>query len=216
MNAAPEIVPLFSTPLIVIEVPDAAALNVDLRRVIEEREKSHPSTHHSNLGGWQSSWDMDRWGGAPAVKLLAIARNLANRVTMDRKGNTGTGPYPGYFAVTWGANMWANVNRSGHGNEVHSHPGAYWSVVYYVDDGGIAADPSLGGALEFIDPRGALPAMNAPHLGCAMPGGLSAGATERVQPKSGRLVMFPSWMMHQVRPYHGKDERISIAINLTV
>jgi hypothetical protein len=216
MNAAPEIVPLFSTPLVAIEVPDAATLNADLRRVIEQREKSHPSTQHSNLGGWQSSWDMDRWGGAPAVKLLAIARNLANRVTVDRKGNAGTGPYPGYFAVTWGANMWANINRSGHGNEVHSHPGAYWSAVYYVDDGGIAADPALGGALEFIDPRGALPAMNAPHLACAMSGGLSAGATERVQPKAGRLVMFPSWLMHQVRPYHGKADRISIAINLTV
>ena len=75
------------------------------------------------------------------------------------------GPHPGYFAVTWGANMWANINRSGHGNEFHSHPGAYWSGVYYVDDGGIAADPSLGGELEFMDPRGPLPAMNAPHLG---------------------------------------------------
>jgi len=40
------------------------------------------------------------------------------------------------------------VNRSGHGNEYHSHPGSYWSGVYYVDDGGIAADPSLGGELE--------------------------------------------------------------------
>ena len=216
MSAAPEIVPLFSTPMVTIEVPGAAALNAELRQVIEQREKSHPSTQHSNLGGWQSSWDMDRWGGVPAIKLLAIGRNLANSVTVDRKGNVGSGPYPGYFAVTWGANMWANINRSGHGNEFHSHPGAYWSGVYYVDDGGIAADASLGGELEFMDPRGPLPAMNAPHLGCAMAGGLSAGATERVQPKAGRLVMFPSWLLHQVRPYRGDAARISIAFNLTV
>ena len=68
--------------------------------------------------------------------------------------------------------MWANVNRSGHGNEFHSHPGAFWSAVYYVDDGGIDADPSLGGELEFMDPRGPLPAMNAPHLGYATEDGL--------------------------------------------
>ncbi|OFX01903.1 MAG: hypothetical protein A3D94_05730 [Alphaproteobacteria bacterium RIFCSPHIGHO2_12_FULL_66_14] len=216
MSIKPEIVPLFATPLVVLDVPEAAALNAELRRVIEQREKSHPSTQHSNLGGWQSSWDMDRWGGAPAVKLLAIGRNLANCVTTNREGNVGSGPYPGYFAVTWGGNMWANVNRSGHGNECHSHPGAYWSGVYYVDDGGIAADASLGGELELMDPRGPLPAMNAPHLGCAMSGGLSAGATERVQPKSGRLVMFPAWLMHQVRPYRGSAERISIAFNLSV
>lgn len=215
-NSTPEIVPLFSTPLVIFDVPDAAPLNAELRRVIEQREKSHASTQHSNLGGWQSSWDMDRWGGAPAIKLLAIGRNVANRVTTNRDGNVGCGPYPGYFAVTWGGNMWANVSRSGHGNECHSHPGAYWSGVYYVDDGGIDADTSLGGELEFMDPRGPLPAMNAPHLGVAMPGGLSAGATERVRPKSGRLVMFPAWVMHQVRPYRGSAQRISIAFNLTV
>jgi uncharacterized protein (TIGR02466 family) len=215
MSTAHEIVPLFATPLVTFEVPEAPALNADLRRVIEQREQSQPTTRHSNQGGWQSSWDMERWGGVPAIKLLAIGRNLANRVTTDRKGNVGNGPYPGY-AVTWTANMWANVNRNGHGNEFHSHPGAFWSGVYYVDDGGIAEDDSLGGELEFMDPRGPLPAMFAPHLAVAMPGGLGAGATERVQPKAGRLVMFPSWLMHQVRPYHGGATRISIAFNLTV
>ena len=215
MSDAHEIVPLFATPLVTYEVPDAAALNVDLRRVIEQREQTQPTAQRSNLGGWQSSWDMDRWGGVPAIKLLAIGRNLANRVTTDRKGNVGTGPHPGYV-VTWTANMWANVNRSGHGNEFHSHPGSFWSGVYYVDDGGIADDESLGGELEFMDPRGPLPAMFAPHLAVAMRGGLEAGATARVVPKAGRLVMFPSWLMHQVRPYRGAATRISIAFNLTV
>ena len=210
---APEIVPIFSTPLVLYDVPDAAALNADLRRVIEHREKMHSTTQHSNMGGYQSTWDMDQWGGAPAIKLLAIARNVANRVTTDKQGNTGAGPHPGFFAVTWRANMWANVNRTGHGNEYHYHRGAFWSAVYYVDDGGIDADPSLGGELEFLDPRGVIPTMLAPHLGVAMRGGETAG--ERVRPKAGRMVLFPSWVMHQVRPYRGTAERISIAMNLS-
>lgn len=106
------------------------------------------------------------------------------------QGQSRHGPHPGYFAVTWRGNMWANINRSGHGNEYHPHPWAYWSAVYYVADGGIADDLSLDGKLEIMDPRGPPPAMNAPHLGVTMPGGQSAGATERVPPKSGRLVMF--------------------------
>jgi hypothetical protein len=38
MSNAPEIVPLFATPLVIYDVPDAAALNVELRKVIEQRE----------------------------------------------------------------------------------------------------------------------------------------------------------------------------------
>ncbi len=201
-------IPLFATPVVISDLPDAATLNVELRKVIGERQKVHPGIHHSNLGGWQSTWDMDRWGGAAAIKLLALGRNLANRSTIDREGRP--------VAVTWRANMWANVNRSGHGNEFHSHPGSFWSAVYYVDDGGIAADPSLGGELEFMDPRGPGPAMYAPHLAFAMPGGRSVGANEVVHPQSGRLVMFPAWLLHQVRPYRGSAERISIAFNLSL
>ena len=74
-SASPEIVSLFATPLVILDVPDAATLNVELRGVIEQREKSHPTTQHSNLGGWQSSWDMDRWGGTAAIRLLAIGRS---------------------------------------------------------------------------------------------------------------------------------------------
>ena len=214
VSTVPKIVPLFATPLVILDVPDAIALNTELRRTIQQREQSHPSTLKSNMGGWQSSWDMDRWGGAAAVKLLALARNLANQVTTKPDGGGGEGPYPGHFAVTWIGNMWANINRTGHANDFHSHPGAYWSGVYYVDDGGIAANPALGGELEFLDPRGPVPLMNAPHL--RMSGSLSAGATEKVVPTAGRMVIFPAWLLHQVRPYKGSAERISIACNLSL
>ncbi|HEY6980384.1 2OG-Fe(II) oxygenase family protein [Reyranella sp.] len=207
MTGAPKVTTLFGTPVVLFDVPEAQALNVELRTAIVERQKAHSGTQHSNLGGWQSSWDMERWGGAPAIKLLAFGRNTANRVTTDREGKP--------VAIVWRANMWANVNRSGHANEFHSHPGSFWSGVYYVDDGGIADDPSLGGELEFMDPRGPGPAMYAPQLAFGA-AGLSVGANEMVRPRAGRLVMFPSWLLHQVRPYKGNAERISIAFNLSL
>jgi uncharacterized protein (TIGR02466 family) len=198
---------LFGTPIITNELPDAAALNAALSTTILEREKAHAGTQHSNLGGWQSDWEMDRWGGAAAIKLLAIGRNTANRITTDRQGKP--------VSIAWKANMWANINRSGHGNEFHSHPGSFWSAVYYVDDGGIGADPSLGGELEFMDPRGPGPAMYAPQLAYGS-AGLSVGANEIVRPKAGLMVMFPAWVLHQVRPYKGQAQRISIAFNLSL
>jgi uncharacterized protein (TIGR02466 family) len=207
MSKGPEVTTLFGTPVVLFDLPDAPALNAELRTVIIERQKTHPGTQHSNLGGWQSSWDMERWGGAPAIKLLAFGRNTANRVTTDRAGKP--------VAIVWRANMWANINRSGHANEFHSHPGSFWSGVYYVDDGGIADDPSLGGELEFMDPRGPGPAMYAPQLAFGA-AGLSVGANETVRPKAGRLFMFPAWLLHQVRPYRGNAERISVAFNLSL
>jgi uncharacterized protein (TIGR02466 family) len=199
---------LFPTPIIHFGVPDSAALNAELKAVIERQQKTDAGTQHSNFGGWQSSWDMEKWGGMPAVRLLAFARNTANRVTCNRQGQP--------VAITWRTNMWANVNRAGHGNEFHSHPGSFWSGVYYVDDGGIGADPSLGGELEFMDPRAPGVAMYAPQLAFNCPGGLSVGANEVVLPKAGRMVLFPAWILHQVRPYRGTAERISIAFNLSL
>jgi uncharacterized protein (TIGR02466 family) len=207
MSNDPNVASLFATPVVTVDVAGADTLSADLRRAIEQRASTHPGTQHSNLGGWQSEWDMDRWGGPAAIKLLAIARNTANRVTTDRAGNSVT--------VTWRANMWANINRSGHGNEFHSHPGSFWSAVYYVDDGGIDADPALGGELEFMDPRGPGPAMYAPNLAFGK-FGLSVGANETIRPRAGLLVMFPSWILHQVRPYGGTSTRISIAMNLSL
>ena len=198
----------FGTPIVVVDLPDGEQINASLLPVLLKREAEQPSKSHSTLGGWQSTWDVDKWAGASAIKLLAIGRNIANRITTDRAGKP--------LSIMWQANMWANINRSGHGNEFHSHPGSYWSGVYYVDDGGISADPSLGGELEFMDPRGPAPAMYAPHLAVAIPGGLSVGANETVQPKAGRLVMFPAWLLHQVRPYRGTAQRVSVAFNLSL
>lgn len=203
-----ETVAAFATPIIVVDLPDGAQLNAALVPVLLKREAEKKSESRSTLGGWQSSLDLDKWAGAPAIKLLAIARNIANRITTDRIGKP--------VSILWQANMWANINRSGHGNEFHSHPGSYWSGVYYVDDGGVSADPSLGGELEFMDPRGPAPAMYAPHLAFALPGGLSVGTNQTIVPKAGRLVMFPAWLLHQVRPYRGTAQRISIAFNLSL
>ena len=198
---------LFATPVAVVQLPNFADVNARLRASILAYEERSPSNDHSNLGGWQSSWDLDNWGGPAGEFVLAFARQLASRLTVDRAGRPAS--------VDWRMNAWANVNRGGHGNEFHTHPGCYWSGTYYVDDGGIGADPSLGGEFEIQDPRGIAPAMYRPDLAPAAPGCLSIGASEVISPAAGNMVMFPSWLSHAVRPYRGDGTRISIAFNLS-
>ncbi len=210
MSEAPrvELQNLFPTPVAIGALPDAPALNRALSKAILEREKSQTSKSHSNLGGWQSSWDLLEWGGEAARKVIEAGIAVANPLTADRSGRPAK--------VAWKVNAWANVNRKGHGNEFHTHPGAYWSCVYYVDDGGIGDDPALGGELEIQDPRGVAPAMYAPLLAFTTPGGLTVGSSELLRPRAGMLVVFPSWLQHAVRPYLGERLRISISYNLSV
>jgi len=198
---------LFPTPIAIVRVPGFEAINEQLKASILAYEDSSPSNDHSNLGGWQSSWDLDAWGGEAGELVLSFARQLADKLTVDR--------YNRPAHVDWRMNAWANVNRNGNGNEFHTHPGCYWSGTYYVDDGGIGDDPTLGGEFEIADPRGIAPAMYRPDLVPAPPGCLSMGASEVISPSSGNMIMFPSWLNHAVRPYTGTGTRISIAFNLS-
>lgn len=198
----------FATPIVTAELAAVAARNAELKALILARSQSHPSTQASNLGGWQSDWNMEQWGGPVLGMLLTAAKSIATNMTRSRQGKPVT--------VDWRANAWANINRAGQSNEFHIHPAAMWSGTYYVDDAGAADDPAQGGELELLDPRGAAPAMYAPLLAFAGPGGLAVGATETIRPKAGRLVLFPAWLYHQVRPYRGPGERISIAFNLSL
>ncbi len=197
---------LFATPVAAVLLPGAEARNARLQATILERRRQHDSIQSSNAGGWHSSRDLDAWGGPEAVEVLAAAKAVATQLTADRFGAP--------VKPAWTVQAWANVNGPGDANIAHYHAGSFWSGTYYVDDGGCAADPALGGGFEMIDPRGAAPAMYAPTLRFAGEDGQSAGSAETIQPRPGLLFLFPSWLMHQVRPYRGASLRISVAFNL--
>lgn len=202
-----EVQPLFATPVAFVPLPDAATINPVLRDTIRTRAANHPSTAHPNLGGWHSSWDLSNWGGKETGYLLAFVRQLGDKFTVDRAGQ----PAP----QSWRLNAWANVNRKGHGNEFQTHPGCMRSAVYYVDDGGVGADPSLGGEFEIQDPRSVAPAMYRPEVVPTVPGGAAMSASEVIRHVAGTVMIFPSWVSHAVRPYTGTGTRISIAVNLS-
>lgn len=198
----------FPTPVVLARPPVSEAENLRLKKTILARERTVPGVVHSNLLGWQSADDFADWGGAEGEKVLALARALANRLAGDRAGNR--------VQVPWLVNAWANVNRRGHANDIHAHPGAVFSGCYYVDDGGAGADAALGGELQIADPRGIAPAMYAPELAVALSGCRTAGGNELIRPETGGLLLFPAWLGHGVRPYLGEGTRISISFNFAI
>ncbi len=81
---------------------------------------------------------------------------------------------------------------------------------------GGSPDRSLGGELEIEDSRYLMVVMEGPDRRFRMHD--RAPITDPfilIRPATGRLLVFPAWLRHAVRPYLGRRERISIAINLT-
>ena len=204
------IVPLFETPVYSLVVPDHAALDAALRSVVLGRRAGEKSVSLSNVGGWQSPANMSGWGGAGATELVRHVTGLCDTVVSRLHA-------PGGPGVEWRCEMWANVNEAGHSNQSHWHPGSFLSAVYYVDNGyGGSDDRSLGGELVFIDPRMPYLRMRTPDLRHR---GVDGGVDEQetwLRPQLGMLVVFPSFLAHSVRPYHGPGIRISIAVNMLV
>ena len=198
----------FATPVAAALLEDADARNADLKqRILAERDRED-SFSASNLGGWHASRPMEQWGGPLIHEILDAARQMANRLTLDRSGKR--------VEIDWSTRAWANINENGHANEFHYHPGVFWSGTYYVDDGGRATDESVGGEFEIMDPRGPGVAMYAPSLVFNDGGHNTGGTNVRFTPRPGLLILFPGWLYHQVRPYLGTGQRISIAFNLSL
>ena len=57
-NTKIDIQPLFATPVAIATLPEGPRISAALREAIITRESQEPSTAHSNLGGWQSTWDL--------------------------------------------------------------------------------------------------------------------------------------------------------------
>ena len=161
---APQAAGLFETPLIVDEMPDSASINAALRAAILRRQQEDGGLAISNVGGWHSDTNMLSWGGEAAQALSARIAAAVDRFTVDIRGGE-------VRRHKWAPEMWANVSPPGASNRHHCHPGAYWSAVYYVDDGYEGSpDRELGGELVLFDPRMPTVRMAAPDLRFRRPG----------------------------------------------
>ena len=104
-------------------------------------------------------------------------------------------------------NSWVNCSPAGSHNSAHVHPGAEISGVFYI------SIPPESGQIVFRDPR----PQSEMSLLQSKAGKIFKALSPRVpvSPEPGDLLLFPSWLMHQVEPGRGqKGLRISMALNI--
>lgn len=199
---------LFPTPFVTDRLQSPEGIKVLRETILAEQARDSDGVRISNIGGWHSNSQMIEWGGEAARALAFKAMTMADEASVDAGS-------PDASRYEWVPQMWANVSGKGHANQYHMHPGSFWSAVAYIDDGYEgSSDPALGGELQLMDPRMPMIRMTAPDLRLKDAAGHPQASEPVIRPQTGLIVMFPSWLQHSVRAFHGAGTRISVAINL--
>ena len=109
--------------------------------------------------------------------------------------------------------MWSNVQLNGCYHPVHDHPNSFISGVLYLQ---VPEDCEDGekGEIFFVDPRVQKRMYNPEYF-------KRTEMSERgiwIKPKSGTIILFPSWLEHGTEYFFSKEEknRISLSFNYII
>src|SRR5215472_9158733 len=175
---------LFGTPVLSHYRAENSELNAQLRESILQHERWHSGTTQTNVGGWHSTPAMLEFCGDAGKRLINQMQVMIEEATCRLYTEFGRPPQP----LNWLLSTWANVNRTGDFNQMHTHPGATWSGVYYVDDGESKADTERT-AIRLSDPNPARTNIFFPEL---------SASDVTFNPQPGLMILFPSDVPHAV------------------
>lgn len=195
-------VPLFPTPLSMYDLPNMEEVNRDLTARLVAESVSVPSVHRSNVGGWHSRPDL-ALREDPCFRTLIQSIMTRVRETVEALAGETRQALP---AMRMGMYAWAMVMRNGDYTIPHDHSEAHFATVYYPDAGDADEDTHPhSGLLALVNPR---------HGGRSMPVELF-GTIYTARPSTGRLLVFPGWLLHYVNTYRGQRPRVAISCNIT-
>jgi uncharacterized protein (TIGR02466 family) len=210
---APKLVNMFAVPFAFGSYPAHATLNAALKRFVFSLEKSGSAANprpltQRNRPVFESHFNLFREADPAIQELKAFCWDqLLNLI----------GQLNGYDLATLQRleiynDCWFHITRRGGFFGLHNHPNASWSGVYCVDPGPHDPDKqSSSGILSFVNPM----ITSAMHIDAGIariqPPYGNQIASVRMAP--GELILFPSWVLHDVKPYEGDGERITIAFN---
>jgi uncharacterized protein (TIGR02466 family) len=197
---------LFATRILqasLAEARDFEAFNADLKAaclmLAAEDAAGRAWCKANGYGGYTSYASLDDLPTRASVfatlktKLDRLAKAFAQDLALDLKG--------GRLTLD---SLWVNVLKPGAAHSGHIHPHSVISGTAYV------TVPPGASALKLEDPR--LPLMMA-----APPRRADAGEDQQafvyLTPKPGTVLMWESWLRHEVPPNLAKADRIGVSFN---
>lgn len=171
-------------------------LDLDLndleQECLNQKEQDPNGRSISNIGGWQSDNIKDI--NNPLFETIeywcnSFAANIGlNPVCLDH--------------------AWININGKYHCNRLHDHQGSVLSGVYYIKV------PKNSGNINFHHPMKKVISRDwSDAVSNCTP---VSSQTWFFEPKPNLLMIFPSWIDHEVEPNLSDEYRISISFNTKV
>lgn len=208
-----EINPVFAVPLAQDTLPDAQPLNAELKSLLLAREAEgsvyanpNPSLQQQP-GVFESDFNLFSWPEPCVQRLRHFCWSALGKTLKDL--NAYSAEQMQRLQIY--SHTWFHVTRRGGFTILHTHPMASWSGVYCVASGESPVDRPDSGVLRFHNPH---------HYSNYFldPGNAKLRApyhhgTWNIRFSPGQLVLFPSWLQHEVMPFYGSDERITVAFN---
>lgn len=207
----PEIINLFSVPFARSQHPTAERLNPALKRFIYAQERSGPPNPRPftlrNGAVFESDFNLFRMSDPAVQELKGFCWNQLLTLIASLNGYD----LPTLNRLNIFNDCWFHITRRGGFFGVHNHPNASWSGVYCVDPGRHDPGKRESGMLTFVNPM-LTTAMHvdAGNANLQLP---FAPHIATISLEAGELVLFPSWLLHDVKPFEGEGERITIAFN---
>ncbi|MGA9851773.1 MAG: putative 2OG-Fe(II) oxygenase [Gammaproteobacteria bacterium] len=210
------VTPAFTSPIIETAMPDCQDLNRRLRELFLQwerdpnRKRSSAPTPVIKVAVYESSFDLFSNPEPEIQTLRQYCLQTLGYVIAQLNGYS-TAEMAGLRIFE---HSWYHLTRQGGYTAQHNHPMASWSGVYCVDPGDPVPDRPNNGALRFLEARATASMYLDPgnaHLQSPYAFGELAYLLA-----PGQLLLFPSYLLHEVAPYFGQHERITVAFNAWV
>jgi uncharacterized protein (TIGR02466 family) len=214
MNQAPEvkIIPAFSVPFGASFLADCGDMNKALGELFLSRETADfkNQTRNSTESDlvFESNFDLFTWKEECVTQLKKFMTSCVLELvgTINQYKRATVQEFDIY------ADAWYHITRKGGYFTNHNHPMASWSAVYCVNDGIDENDSPDSGVTRFFHPQTAASTyLDAGNFN--MVNSQYSYGHQVFKLQAGQILIFPSWLYHEVSKYTGNSERITVAVN---
>jgi Putative 2OG-Fe(II) oxygenase len=203
--------PVFAVPFGEVRLKDCERLNRDLEALFLSRENDeyrNPSpTHIPQQEMFESRFNLFSWT-EPCVQEL---RGFVLSSVIQTVRAASILEQADLARLQLHNHTWFHITRYAGSFVAHNHPLASWSAVYCVRAGERIAAHPRSGALRFMDTRAG--ADGYLDIGNRLLRPAFAYGPHEVLLEEGQLIVFPSFVFHEVGPFYGRDKRITVATN---